>query len=138
MKLKSLAFFLVLAVATWGQNSNQSAPPTDQPAEAKTKCACCEKMDMGSVTGHQACCHAKKSKAGDASAACCGKEGAACCGDAASCAKPATAKSSNVSCCSGKAQCGAKGKGPCGEGTQTAMNCCGNQCGMHPSEPLKN
>jgi hypothetical protein len=136
MTLKSLAFFLILAVATWGQNSNQAAPPTDQPSEAKTQCAGCEKMEMGTATRHQSCCHAKKSKAGNTSAACCRKEGAACCVGAAQSANPAPATPTNVSCCSSKAQCGAKGNG---EGTQTAMNCCGNQCGMHhPSEPLKN
>lgn len=140
MKTKSLVLFLTLALVSWGQTVNPSAP-TDKPGQpAATQCACCDKMAAGASSDHTARCHSNKSKGGETTA-CCSKEGKSCCSDKAQCGKPDTANATTASCCSAKGQCGAKGKSCCGEHMQSAtMACCGNQCGPHASSPteLKN
>jgi hypothetical protein len=107
MKTKSLVLFLALALVSWGQTVNPSAP-TDKPGQpAATQCACCNKMAAGASSDHKACCHSNKSKGGE-TAACCSKEGKSCCSDKAQCGKPDTANATTASCRSAKGQCGAK------------------------------
>lgn len=147
MKIKIVAFALVLTVMSWAQSTTTStqAQATDQKsAETKTNCPCCDKIasgdhkDMAACMRHNAsgkkdkavmpCCSSKDAK--DAASGCTGKYGKSCVkGDAASaacCAGGQCGEGHEMACCSDK------------DRKKTANDCCGGkQCGKpdHAATP---
>jgi hypothetical protein len=130
MKYKIVAFLLALTMMSWAQSAgtNQSSTSEQKPAaaDAKTGCACCEKVASAEHKDGMARMRHKsgaKDKAGCCSgkdSSCKGKEGKACMNDAkmADCCKEGkSSDGKETNCCSGK------------EGADKANCCDGVQCG---------
>ncbi len=141
MKLKSIAFLLTLAVASWAQTGTQTSPQQSTASGEKTAGACCDKGASAESKDAHACCahHNMAAKDGKESSCCAGtdqcKGKASCCSgkDAASCAR---SKNQTASACCGSEKCGKEcKKGCCNKKPETTAR---NRQGEFPADSFLN